>query len=62
MILEVTAKVNNGLCGHCIKDEHKRRFDAIVEGWIRNPETLPGTNGVPVPDDIALAIRASQLR
>lgn len=62
MILEVTAKVNNGLCGRCIKDEHKRAFDETVEGWIRHPETLPGRNEIPIPDDIALAIRAAQLR
>jgi hypothetical protein len=62
MILELTANANHGLCGQCIKDEQRRVFAETVEGWIRNPETLPGTNGIPEPDDIALAIRAAQLR
>lgn len=62
MILEITAKANNGLCGFCIRVEQRRVFEEVVEGWIRNPETLPGTNGIPEPTDIGLAIRAAQLR
>lgn len=62
IVLELTDKANHGLCGQCIKDERRRVFEETVEGWIRNPETLPGTNGIPEPDDIALAIRAAQLR
>ncbi|MDQ8196364.1 DUF4375 domain-containing protein [Coraliomargarita sp. SDUM461004] len=66
MILEVTAKVNEGLCGHCKRDkdsaESRKRIDDAVQGWLKNPETLPGTNGIPMPDDIALSMAASQVR
>lgn len=61
-ILHITAKVNNGLCGHCARDEKRKKFDEIVESWIANPSTLPGSNGIPEPTDMALSIRAAQLR
>ncbi len=62
MILDVTAKLNNGLCQPCRTQEKTRAFEAIVAGWIKNPGTLPGTNGNPEPTDLALAIRAAQIR
>ncbi len=62
MILDVTAKVNDGLCGHCIRDKHKEDFDAVVKGWIDNPSTLPGAHGNPEPKDFALKLAASQIR
>jgi hypothetical protein len=62
MILEVTAKVNSGLCGHCKRDQDKADFDSIVNGWVQDPNTLPGTNGIPEPDDFALKLAAAQLR
>jgi len=61
-ILEETARKNHGLCAICERDEKVAKFDAIVKGWIDNPETLPGTHGIPEPKDFALRLRASQLR
>ena len=62
LILETTAKRNNGLCRSCRNRHERAEFESIVDGWIRNPETLPGTNEIPEPDDLALALRAHQLR
>ena len=62
MILEATAKANDGLCGLCIRDKGKKDFDAIVEGWINDPSTLPGAHGNPEPEDFALKLAASQIR
>ena len=61
MILEVTARLNGGLCGHCKGNDRKSTVKDIVAGWIKNPETLPGTNGIPIPKDIALSINAAQI-
>ena len=61
MILESTAKANNGFCGVCVKGEDRRVLEETVEGWIRNPKTLPGTNGIPEPSDCA-GDSAAQLR
>jgi len=66
MILENTAKVTNGLCGFCKKDhdsrESKKRIQNAVDQWRKNPETLPGTNGIPYPENFALSFAASQLK
>lgn len=62
MILEVTARLNGGLCGSCHMTQSKSDHDKIVQGWVANPETLPGTNGIPEPKDIALRIAAAQVR
>lgn len=61
MILEVTARLNGGLCASCHATESKAAFDRTVQGWINNPETLPGTNGIPMPKDIGLSIAARQV-
>lgn len=61
-ILGVTARVNFGLCGHCKRDKDKSDFDAVVQGWIDNPQTLPGTHGNPDPEDISLQVAAAQIR
>lgn len=61
MILEVTARLNGGLCASCHSTESKAKFDKTVQGWIDNPETLPGTNGIPMPKDIGLSIAARQV-
>jgi hypothetical protein len=66
MILELTAKLNQGLCGACKKHQdntqRKAEIKQAVESWISNPETLPGTHGIPEPKDIALAFAAAQVR
>lgn len=62
MILDVTAKINDGLCANCRSSQNKTMFETTVAGWLKNPATLPGSNGNPVPRDIALAIRANQIR
>lgn len=62
MILLVTAAANHGLCGHCQKLARREHFDAIVAAWERDPATIPGTHGIPEPADLALALRARQLR
>lgn len=41
MILEVTARVNNGLCGGCKRDHDRETFNATVRGWFADPKTLP---------------------
>jgi len=61
-ILEVTAKVNQGLCGHCKRDAERESFQRTVRGWIENPETLPGTHGNPEPIDMGLSLAANQIR
>ena len=61
-ILEATARKNNGLCAICKGDKKRAEFEAVVQGWIDNPATLPGTHGIPEPDDIALGLAARQLR
>ncbi|MDF9832834.1 hypothetical protein M2103_001048 [Ereboglobus sp. PH5-5] len=62
LVLPVTAKFNDGLCGYCIQHVRRKKFDEIVAGWMRDPSTLPGTNGIPEPSDFALAIKAAELR
>lgn len=62
MILYVTAKSNDGLCGHCVKVAQREKFEEVVASWERDPTTIPGTNGIPEPADIALAVRARQMR
>lgn len=62
LILEATARFNDGLCGHCKRAKDKADFDAVVQGWIDNPETLPGTHGIPEPDSISLQIAAAYVR
>ncbi|MDF1740527.1 MAG: DUF4375 domain-containing protein [Verrucomicrobiales bacterium] len=62
MILETTAKANEGLCGLCIREKGKEDFDAIVEGWVDDPSTLPGAHGNPEPENFALKLAASQIR
>ena len=61
-ILEVTAQYNDGMCVPCNRDKSKIEFNKIVQSWRDNPETLPGTNGIPKPKDIVLSMAASQLR
>lgn len=62
LILPITAKTNEGLCGQCRNAAHREEFEAIVASWERDPTTIPGTNGIPEPTGIALAIRARQMR
>lgn len=62
MILEVTARINNGLCGGCKNDKSRADFEAIIQGWLKNPETLPGAHGNPEPKDIALSVAAKQIK
>ena len=62
MILEVTAKYNNGMCAPCKSDYSRNKVDEVIQGWIDNPETLPGANGIPTPKDIVLAMAASRVR
>jgi hypothetical protein len=66
MILEVTAKLNEGLCGHCHARVNTAKWKAnrnkLIQGWLANPKTLPGTNGIPLPKDIGLALAADQIR
>ena len=62
MILPVTATANHGLCGPCRNIARREQFEDIVATWERDPSLLPGTNGIPEPTDLALAIRASQMR
>jgi hypothetical protein len=62
MILEATAERNGGLCEPCAIDERKRVMEVTIQGWMRHPETLPGTNGIPEPEDFALRMYASHLR
>ena len=61
-ILEATARKNNGLCAICKSDQHRLDLDAVVQSWTERPETLPVTHGIPLPDDMALRIAASQLK
>ena len=61
-ILEVTAKYNNGMCVPCNQNQESIAFHKTVQSWRENPKTLPGTNGIPEPEDIALKIAASQIR
>lgn len=61
-ILQATARKYNGLCARCNRDEERAKFDAVVQGWIDNPETVPGTHGIPEPEGFALGLAASQLR
>jgi hypothetical protein len=61
-ILEATARRNHGLCAICKSNDNSAAFEAAVQGWIDNPATLPGTNGIPEPRDIALALAARQLK
>lgn len=62
MILPITAKTNHGLCGQCRNLASREEFDAIVAEWERDPTKIPGTNGIPEPAGITLAIRARQMR
>lgn len=62
MILPITAKTNSGLCGHCRNTAQREEFDAIVVSWEKDPTKIPGTNGIPEPTGIALAIKARQMR
>ncbi len=62
MILSITAKTNRGLCGHCRNTAKREDFNAIVASWEKDPTKIPGTNGIPEPTGIALAIRARQMR
>jgi len=61
-ILEATARKNNGFCAICKRDHDRAEFDAVVQGWIDHPETLPGMNGNPMPEGISLQLAASQLK
>lgn len=61
-ILEVTARVNNGLCGGCKRDHDREKFEATVKGWFANPLTLPGMHGNPEPQDLALQVAAKQVK
>lgn len=60
--MEATARRNNGLCAICKRDQSTADFDAVVQGWIDHPETLPGTNGIPEPEGFALQLAARQLK
>lgn len=62
MILPVTAKVNQGLCGHCRRLANRESFEETVASWERDHSKIPGTHGIPEPADLALAIRARQMR
>lgn len=62
MILPITAKTYSGLCGQCRNIAQREEFDAIVASWEKDPTKIPGTNGIPEPTGIALAIRARQMR
>ena len=62
LILEITANYNAGLCAPCNSDQRGAEIEEVVQSWLENPGTLPGTNDIPMPEDIALSIRASQIR
>jgi hypothetical protein len=66
MILEVTARLNEGLCGHCharaSSASWRANRDKLVKGWLADPKTLPGTNGIPLPNEIGLAQAANEIR
>jgi len=61
-ILEATARKNDGLCAICKRDDNTAAFEAVVQGWIDHPETLPGTNGIPLPEGFSLQLAARQLK
>jgi len=56
-ILETTARKYNGLCASCKRDKERAEFDAVVQAWIDNPETLPGTHGIPEPEALLSDLR-----
>jgi hypothetical protein len=61
-ILETTARKNTGLCAICKSEADRVASDAVIQGWIKDPTTLPGTHGIPLPNDIGLSIAARQLK
>jgi hypothetical protein len=61
-ILETTARKNHGLCAICQRDKEIADRNALVKSWVDHPETLPGTHGIPEPEDYALRAAANEVK